>query len=214
LEVGCGDGSLWTHNADRIPKGCTLVLSDASPGMAAAARATLAAADVVARVEVAEAEDLSSLGEGYDLLVANHMLYHVPDRRRAIREFRRVLAPSGRLVASTNGREHMRELDRVVVECVGRGAKDETADAFGLENGAPQLRESFGTVRLERRSDALEIDDAEALVAYALSLPPCRDASPAAADRLRRALEALVARDGTLRVAKDSGLFVATGFAA
>src|SRR5215469_7164829 len=33
LELGCGPGSLWKRNLDRIPAGCTIVLSDFSAGM-------------------------------------------------------------------------------------------------------------------------------------------------------------------------------------
>jgi ubiquinone/menaquinone biosynthesis C-methylase UbiE len=38
------------------------------------------------------------------------MLYHVPDAPRALSELARVLSPGGRLVAVTNGGDHLREL--------------------------------------------------------------------------------------------------------
>jgi len=33
LELGCGPGSLWKRNLDRIPPGTSIVLSDFSAGM-------------------------------------------------------------------------------------------------------------------------------------------------------------------------------------
>ena len=33
LEVGCGDGSLWTRNADKVPQQLSVTLSDISAGM-------------------------------------------------------------------------------------------------------------------------------------------------------------------------------------
>jgi SAM-dependent methyltransferase len=50
------------------------------------------------------------------------MLYHVPDRARASREFARVLKPCGQLFATTNGEEHMAEIPMLIA-------------AFNLLNG-------------------------------------------------------------------------------
>ncbi len=38
------------------------------------------------------------------MVLANHMLYHVPDLDRALAEIRRVLKPTGVLIAATNSR--------------------------------------------------------------------------------------------------------------
>jgi ubiquinone/menaquinone biosynthesis C-methylase UbiE len=47
----------------------------------------------------------------FDAVVANWMLYHVPDRPRALAEIRRVLRPGGTLFSATNGDAHVREID-------------------------------------------------------------------------------------------------------
>ena len=46
----------------------------------------------------------------FDAVVANHMLYHVPDRAQALAEMQRVLKPGGQVYLATNGLAHLREL--------------------------------------------------------------------------------------------------------
>ena len=47
------------------------------------------------------------------LLIANHMLNHVPNLASALSEIQRVLQPEGRLYATTVGLNHMAELTEV-----------------------------------------------------------------------------------------------------
>jgi len=46
----------------------------------------------------------------FDAIIANHMLYHVPDRPKALAEIRRALKPGGHFYASTLGANHLREM--------------------------------------------------------------------------------------------------------
>src|SRR5262252_6660815 len=93
LEVGCGPGNLWVPNLTRIPEGWQIVLSDFSPGMVQAARRRLTSRRFA--FEVAEAEAVPHGAGTFDAVIANHMLYHVSNRRRAIAEFGEVLKPGG-----------------------------------------------------------------------------------------------------------------------
>lgn len=45
-----------------------------------------------------------------DVALAIHMLYHVPSRKAAVRELRRVVAAGGMCIAVTNGSRHTRSL--------------------------------------------------------------------------------------------------------
>ncbi len=91
LEVGCGPADLWRHNRDRLPSGLSVVLSDLSHGMAAQAAVTLTATDSRARFSFwsANVQGLPCADACFDLVVANHMLYHVPDLPAAVREIAR-----------------------------------------------------------------------------------------------------------------------------
>jgi SAM-dependent methyltransferase len=105
LEVGGGPGEL----AERIARelGAEVVMVDSSPRMVELARAR----GVDARV--GDVQELP-FGHGeFDCAVAAWMLYHVPDLDRGLSELKRVLRPGGRLVAVTNGREHMQQLRRL-----------------------------------------------------------------------------------------------------
>jgi SAM-dependent methyltransferase len=198
LEVGCGPGDLWRTNADRIPP-IELTLSDLSPGMVAAARA--AVGDVAAHYVEASAGALPFADADFDVVVANHMLYHVPERPQALRELLRVLRPGGRLVASTNGTRHLVELAGVVGLDGPRGF-----ERFGLENGADQLREAgFADVTVERYEDALEITEVEPVLAYARSFI-ARDLDEEELAALARDVGDGIAREGSFHVTKSQGV--------
>jgi SAM-dependent methyltransferase len=198
LEVGCGPGDVWRLNADRIPA-IELTLSDLSPGMLDAARA--AVGEEAARFVEADAGSLPFPDGTFDLVVANHMLYHVPDRPQALRGLLRVLRPGGRLVASTNGTGHLAELAGLVGGNGPRGF-----ERFGLENGADQLRDAgFGDVTVERFDDALEITDVEPALAYARSFIAFDVDDDRLADVGRRVQEA-IARHGSFHVTKSQGV--------
>ena len=209
LELGCGTGQLWRRNLQDLPPGCEVVLSDLSPGMAAEARDRLAA-ERRFTVCVCDAQLLPFPEASFDLVVANHMLYHVPDRWRALGGIRRVLKMGGRLMAATNGRGHMRQLFEML-DRVSYGTKSSPAPAeksFSLQNGAPQLREWFADVSVTPRDDSLEVTEAGPVVAYALSTDRC-DLSGGRASRLAELVEQEIVRNGRFLITKETGLFEA-----
>lgn len=203
LEVGCGPGHLWAANRERMPAGWEAFLSDFSYGMITAARSRLGAGF---RLEVADAEALPHPSGTFHAAIANHMLYHVQNRPRAIRELARVLQPDGALFAVTNGREHLRELDELMARWLPPGAGSVLGAEFELENGAEQLAAGFAEVELRLWRDALEVTDAEAIVAYVRSLPV---GSEADTDGLRHEATAAIEREGAFKVRKATGLFIA-----
>ena len=101
LELGCGTGSMW-HGVT-LPEGCHVVLTDLSAGMLETARQNTA--HLHAGYAVCDAMALPFADASFDVVIANMMLYHVPDIDRALGEIRRVLKPEGRFFAATFG-EH------------------------------------------------------------------------------------------------------------
>ncbi len=211
LELGCGPANLWHENLARVPRGWQITLTDFSPGMIKTAQDRLREAAHPFRFQVVDAQSIPFEDERFDAVIANHMLYHVPDKPKAFSEMRRVLKPGGRLYATTVGHGHMRELDELVARFVPDSDpwQGTAANSFLLENGGAQLEEWFSQVDLYRYEDGLVVTEAEPLIAYALS-----SALKAALVGDRRAefarfVEAELSRHGTIHIAKDSGIFVA-----
>ena len=207
LEVGCGPGLLWLNNGYRIPASWRIVLTDFSPGMLQVARERLGEERFV--YEVADAQSLPFADASFDAMIANHMLYHIPDLPRALAEIRRVLKPGGRFYASTIGREHMHELDELIWKCwpgsPWRGL-GKTAP-FILENGQEALAPFFARVTKYIYEDTLAVTEAEPLTDYVFS---CRLGSLLSSPQCEAFIEMLrqeLAVRGTIHITNVSGLF-------
>lgn len=211
LEVGCGPGNLWAENLDRLPEGWNVTLTDDSSGMIQEARDHLD--DERLRFRVADAQELPFEGGAFDAVIANHMLYHVPDRERAISEISRVLGPAGVLYASTNGRDHNREMGRMLRVLFPARLDDDYHQAgigFSLENGTEQLSRRFSSVSCRRREDSLFVTEVRPLVDYLLSGTATHAAGhDGDVAGLTKLLELELASRGGIPVTKDTGMFVA-----
>jgi ubiquinone/menaquinone biosynthesis C-methylase UbiE len=206
LELGCGPGSLWRPNMARIPAGWQITLTDFSPGMLAEARANLAGAQPFA-FEQADAQAIPFADASFDAVIANHMLYHVPDRAKAFAEIRRVLRPTGRFYAATNGEAHLQEMHDLINQF------DPTIElwnrtTFRLEGAAAELAPYFSHVLLHRYESALVVTEAEPLVAFVASMVGAELAGARRAEFTRMVEQRIVA-DGAIHITKDTGLFEA-----
>ena len=216
LECGCGPGWLWRQNVDLIPADCHITLTDLSPGMVAEAEVALAESGHRFDFQPANIQALEFADGTFDVVVANHMLYHVPDLAQGLAEVRRVLQPNGRLIASTNGDNHMKELALLVPENVQqtvaswrmRGQGNQLP--FRLENGRSLLEPFFAQIDLHLYEDSLWVTEVEPLIAYAFSMiKPEMDVPETAVDYLRQAWAAKIAVDGGIHISKESGVFEA-----
>jgi SAM-dependent methyltransferase len=137
LDVGCGPGALTQRLVEEV--GAEICAIDTSERMVELARAR----GIDARV--GDAEQLPYDAESFDCVVAGWVLYHVPGLSRAIGECARVLAPEGRLVASTYREDNMSELWELIEP--GIGNRDPLT--FSHATGEQLLSASFE--RVERR---------------------------------------------------------------
>ncbi len=209
LELGCGLGGFWHSNRERVPGSWHITLTDFSPGMLQETRKLLGEERFA--YEVADAQKLPFADASFNAVIANHMLYHIPDLPRALSEIRRVLKPSGHFYATTFGRKHMRELDELVWQLwpnspwQGLGK----TSPFVLENGQKQLTPFFAQVTLDTYEDALEVTEAEPLAAYAFSLNLGSLLSGEMRESFLNLIRQELAVHGAIHITKDSGLFEA-----
>jgi ubiquinone/menaquinone biosynthesis C-methylase UbiE len=218
LEVGAGRGDLWKVNADRIPFGWQITLSDMSPGMLADCKTHLGA-DLAQRFafEVADVQSMPFVDAQFDVVIANYMLYHVPDLPKGLSEIRRVLKPDGVFFAMTNGDNHMIELDRLIGQFAFADAQSfglmNIRHAFTTQNGETALQAHFGSVKYEGFESGLRVTEVEPLLDYIASAldDPDTQMRSAHAQALALELRRQIERDGAIIITKETGLFTARG---
>lgn len=199
LEVGCGDGNIWRENLHRIPPGWRLTLTDVSSGMVDAARSVLGDR---AEYAVADVQGLPFPDSSFDAVIANHMLFHVEDRPRALGEIARVLRPGGMFRATTIGLDHMRELREFVPPPPG-SQWARTRERFTIEQVEDELAPFFFNVEVEPAPgpQGLEVTELEPVLAFVRSRG---DVEEEELEPLRRAFEAEFAERGFFRVSRAS----------
>jgi len=102
LDVACGTGVVTKLAAERVAPGGAVTGLDPNPGMLAVARETTAS-DLSIDWRQASAEDLPFSDGSFDVVLCGMGLQFFSDRVAGLREFHRVLAPDGRLVANVPG---------------------------------------------------------------------------------------------------------------
>lgn len=206
LELGCGTGSLWSRNIDRIPEDWTVVLSDLSAGMLERARTELSQGGKVFAFGRIDAQSIAMQDGTVDVVVANHVLYHVSDRPRAYSEIRRVLRPGGQLYAATNGKTASAGIPELV-QRVKPDAYDEvpeTRTLFSLENGAGELSRWFAGVEVLQYEDSFLVTEAQPLIDYVASTQRLNEDELA---RFGALVMAEISRSSEIRIPKNSGMF-------
>ena len=208
LELGCGTGVLWRGSVE-VPRGWRVILTDMSGGMLQETRAHLARLGRAFTYMQADAQSIPFRDESFDAVIANHMLYHVPDIARALDEVRRVLKPGGFCYAATMGVANMREMNDLSARFFSIPRMTESAARFGLESGEAYMRRAFSEVTLERYPDSLVITEAAPLMDYICSMRVRSRITDEQIAALRQQVEHEIATHGEIRMTKDSGVFIA-----
>jgi SAM-dependent methyltransferase len=208
LEVGTGTAQMWLRNRDRLPRGWRIVLSDFSDGILREGLAALAPLGRHFEAAQLDAQMLPFANSTFDAIVANHMLYHVPDVPAALREFRRVLRPGGACYAATFSLSNMREFNEAAERFLGRPISN-SASHFGLETGLEPMRACFPKVEVLRYPDSLAVTEVAPLIDYINSTRMRSRVSAEKIAALRSFFEKEIAERGAFHITKDTGIFVA-----
>ena len=202
LEVGGGTGELWRHIDSSRAR---LTLTDSSSAMCNKLRELQLPQ---ATVRQCDAATLPFPDASFDLVIANHMLYHLDDPEAALREFVRVLQPGGRLRASPNGRDHIEEL-LALGAAVGRPSPILGAARITAETAPNMLSNHFKDVTMERFPGGFDVPDPGPVLGYLASWSdePMTTAQEADA---RALVEQKISKEGSFKIRKYMVLFSAT----
>lgn len=204
LELGCGTGDMWKGKHDLISRCSRLVLSDFSEGMVNKTKETLAAESSI-EYRTVDIQSIPFPDHTFDVVIANMMLYHVPDLAKGLSEVRRVLKEGGTFYCATYGENGMMEYIGSLFTDYGVGTSINTN--FTLQNGKEALISFFTDVEKDLYEDSLAVTEVEDLVDYIFSLSGMTDLRSLPWDTVRSVLASHM-KDGVLTVPKEYGMFV------
>jgi SAM-dependent methyltransferase len=213
VDIGSGPGNYVTAVQKRAKH---YIAGDLSAGMLANI------APDIPRIQL-NAQRLPLAKAAADVVLANHMLYHLPKIEDALQYIKRVLRPDGRLIAATNSSDNMAKLKTMMLE-IGReisqnpqlkGDQNDRLSGFSLENGQQILTQHFAQVDRFILDSALIFPAAEPVIDYVDSmrdfyssyLPDDIIWSDFSAELARR-IRLEVKRTGKFRVGKKTGVFI------
>ncbi len=204
LELGCGTGDMWKEHLHMLENVSELVLTDFSDGMLQSAKEMLGENEKIS-YEVVDIQNIPYEDKSYDIVIANMMLYHVPEIHKGLAEVRRVLKESGSFYCATYG-------ECGIVEYISGLLKDYNVEGklnknFTLQNGKEILSQHFQYVTRYDYEDGLEVTDIEDMIGYIYSLSSMSNIGNVERCKLRQILENNMV-DGVLYVPKEYGMFV------
>ena len=171
LELGCGNGAMWEGQIESLPEGVSVTLTDFSEGMVDIVRNKFGAYPnfIVKRMDI---QNIDFNDKTFDVVIANSMLYHVPDLPKAVSEAYRALKPGGLFYCSTFGVNGQQKFFRDVFRKFNPEITvfEEDPYPFVLQNGYEILREKFENVVRYDYIDSLDVTDAKDIYDYVMSM--------------------------------------------
>lgn len=216
VDAGCGPGNAFGP-VRRV--GARVVGFDFSAGMVREARQQAIEHGLDVRVFRADVQAVPMVDASCDRVLASHMLFHVPDIARGLREMRRILRAGGQVVVTTNAADHAARLHDLHDEAARELGYQPTAHAghrFSLAD-LDVVRAVLPSAERVVRPNAFVFPTAATALAWYASgsidnlveRPADGSHRPRLLGLLEPRIEAIIAREGVFRVQKDMGAFVA-----
>lgn len=218
LDVGCGPGIYYEKLIAHVPDAVYVGL-DLMPTM-------IQRHPAPERIIISDAEQLPFPDDYFDVVMANHMLYHVRDIEAVLNEMKRVLKPDGLIVTATNSNQTMPEFQvlmrRAIVLLTRHGAATVRApslpsDDYSLENGTRMLSHHFYAVVRHDLPSELKFPTVEPAMAYLESTRDLREGSlpddvtwEDVMMVMRQQINQLTKHLGELVIKKQAGVLIAT----
>lgn len=205
LELGCGTGDLWTNHIGSLKPGASLILSDYSEGMVEVVRNKFSSNQRVSFEQI-NIEEIPYEDESFDMIIANMMLYHVPDLQKGLGEVYRVLRKSGSFYCATFGENGIQQY--LTRSLSNYGVRIDISGNFTLQNGADILGKYFTEVDRRDYADALRVTETEDLLDYLYSMTSIGYLGNITREELYHIFESEKDEKGIIHIPKEYGMFV------
>lgn len=148
---------------------------------------------------------ISIKNETFDVVIANMMLYHVPDLAKGLAEVRHVLKKGGFFYCATYGEHGMVEYLSKILSV----PENDTNKNFTLQNGSEILHKTFSNVQKLEYTDSLSVTNIDDMIEYLYSLSSMTSITGIPKQAIKDILIAHSA-NGILNVPKEYGMFIAS----
>lgn len=206
LELGCGTGDMWKGRESLISTCSRLILSDFSDGMITTTKEMVGNYDNI-EYKVLDIQQIPYENDSFDVVIANMMLYHVPNIRKGLAEVRRVLKCGGVFYCATYGEHGIIEyLSKILSEY---GVENKINKNFTLQNGHEILATTFSTIEKKEYIDSLAVTNIDDMVEYIYSLSSMTSLNRVPKQLIKNTLIKNTT-DGILNVPKEYGMFISS----
>lgn len=170
---------------------------------------------------VGDAQHLPVTEETFDVVLAAHMLYHVPDIDLALRELRRVLRPGGAALLVANGsadKQEIRDLWQDAADAVTGSTISLPAwtRRFSIDADLEMVTQMFPDIRVDALTGRFRFPTPDPVIAWVNSLRAGTEHEiddetwDSVVTELRTRIEQRINQIGHLSVAKVSGVIIAS----
>lgn len=209
LELGSGNGDFFHRHMDELTQILDITLSDFSEGMVNIMKEKYK--DTPVKVEQVDIQNIPFEDDTFDVIVANAMLYHVPDIDAGLKEVKRVLKPGGVFYTSTFGENGLFKYISTTLESLFDKSIDSKPDhSFTLENGQEKLMKHFNHVERRDYEDGLKVTDAKDMVDYIDSMTSITEIGIFDYDVVLNYFDDMVKEKGSIDINKAYGMFKAS----
>ena len=208
LEVGSGNGDFWQSNVKMLKATTKLVLSDFSDGMVELMCEKYDQENIdIMQINI---QDIPFEDNSFDLIIANAMLYHVPELEKALGEVKRVLKPSGKFFASTYGENGLSSFIFETLEKLDIEMPKDSNKTFTLQNGEDKLLGHFEEVNRMDYEDKLMITHIQDLVDYIFSMTSMSKLDIEEKSKVQDYLDKLMKEKTIIEIRKEYGCFISS----
>jgi SAM-dependent methyltransferase len=154
-----------------------------------------------------------------DVVLAMHMIYHLPDIDVGVAELARVLTPGGLLIASTNARNDKAELDQLWASAasdvlgVAEGPRRVSlSNRFSLDDAPAVLARYFENLQIIELPGTVTVTEPEPVIAHLASYRTWADQTGVpfdpTIDRARERLTQTIEREGVFSITCRGGILL------